>query len=123
MTGGRIAAETGTLTLLLGGDKKKLNAIKFYLAAISNTIHYFGPAGSGMLYKLILNMLEAIHIAGLGEALRLAQDAGLDIKSVGDALAERPEGTTTNLTWRDYQKVPIPINFSSPHYTLIIQHI
>ena len=36
----------------------------------------------------------------------------MNIKAVGDALAERPGGTTTTFTWRDYQNTPNPINFS-----------
>lgn len=112
MTGGRIGAETGQLTLLAGGNKTGLDAVSGDLKAIAKEIKYFGPAGSGMRYKLVLNMLQAIHIAGLGEALKIAKYSGLDEKIVGNALSERPGGTTTNLAWRDYQKKPDPINFS-----------
>lgn len=112
LTGSRIGAETGKLTLLVGGDEQKLELIKPDLAAISEKIMYFGKAGSGMRFKLLLNMLAAIHIAGLGEALKLAQEIGMDVTKVGNALSERPGGTTTNLAWRDYQTEPEPINFS-----------
>ena len=112
MTGGRQGAESGQLVLLVGGDKVKLDKLEPVLQHIAATVKYFGPAGSGMRYKLILNMVQAIHIAALGEALRLAKAAGLDEKVVGDALNERPGGTTTNLAWRDYQVDPQPINFS-----------
>ncbi len=112
MTGGRIGAETGSLTLLVGGDSDKLEQIKPDLKAIASGARYFGAVGAGTKYKLILNTLQAIHIAGLGEALRMARKAGLDEKLVGDALAERPGGVITNLAWRDYQVAPEPINFS-----------
>lgn len=112
MTGGRIGAESGKLTLLTGGKESKLKKLKKDLKPISNKVLYFGKAGSGMRFKLILNSIQAVHIAGLGEALRLAKDVGLEIKTVGDALADRPGGVITNLAWRDYQKVPNPINFS-----------
>lgn len=112
MTGGRMGAENGELILLAGGKEEDLNTIKDDLAAIAKEVKYFGGAGSGTRYKLILNMLQAIHIAGLGEALKLAKSSGLDERLVGDALAERPGGTTTNLAWRDYQTEPNPINFS-----------
>lgn len=112
MTGGRIGAESGELILLVGGDKRILNNLKKDLKAISKEVIYFGKAGSGMRFKLLLNMLQAIHIVGFGEVLSLAKKVGLDIKVVGDALVKRPGGTATNLAWRDYQKEPNPINFS-----------
>ncbi len=112
MTGGRIGAESGQLILLAGGDEEKLKTLQPYLEPISQKVIYFGPAGSGAKFKLLLNMLQGIHIAGLGEVLRLAKANGMNIQAVGDALAERPGGTTTNLAWRDYQHIPDPINFS-----------
>ena len=112
MTGGRVGAETGKLILLAGGDEKTLKTIESDLKTISQKVTYFGKSGSGMRFKLLLNMLQAIHIVALGEVLNLAKEVGLDIKVVGDFLAERPGGTTTNLAWRDYQKEPNPINFS-----------
>lgn len=112
MTGGRMGAESGKLIFLVGGDKEKLELIKLDLKAVSEQIIYFGKAGSGMRYKLLLNMLQAIHIEAMAEVLRIAKTTGMDVKAVGDALAERPGGTTTKLTWRDFQKEPDPINFS-----------
>ncbi len=112
MTGGRIGAEMGKLILLVGGNPKKLKEIEKDLEAISEQVLYFGKSGTGMRFKLLLNMVQAIHLVGFGEVLKLAKQAGLDVKKVGDALANRPGGTTTNLAWRDYQTEPNPINFS-----------
>jgi 3-hydroxyisobutyrate dehydrogenase-like beta-hydroxyacid dehydrogenase len=112
MTGGRQGAEAGKLTFLTGGDETILATLKSDLQAVSEKIIYFGPAGSGMRYKLLLNMLQAIHVAGFAEALRIASTTGMDVQAVGNALAERPGGVITNLAWRDYQKKPDPINFS-----------
>jgi 3-hydroxyisobutyrate dehydrogenase-like beta-hydroxyacid dehydrogenase len=112
MTGGRDGAEAGQLILLAGGDKAGIDAIRDDLKAVAKEVKYFGPVGSGMRYKLILNMLQAIHIAGFGEALKMAESAGLDKKLVAEALCERPGGIVTNIAWRDYQVEPDPINFS-----------
>lgn len=112
MTGGRIAAETGKLILLVGGNPIQLREIEKDLSFISEKIMYFGKAGSGMRFKLLLNMLQAIHVQALGEVLSLAKETGLDIKKVGDAFVQRPGGTTTALAWRDFQREPNPINFS-----------
>ena len=112
MTGGRVAAESGQLTLLVGGSRDKLNEISDDLKAIVKKINYFGKAGSGMRYKLILNTLQAIHLAGFGEAMRMAEAAGLDKGLVGDALVERPGGVVTNISWESYKQDPNPITFS-----------
>lgn len=113
MTGGRPAAESGNLTLLVGGNKKKLAEFEPDLGEISQTVRYFGEAGSGMRYKLVLQVLQAIHIGGFAEAMQLAKNSDLEEISVGEALAERPGGlTTTNFAWPGYQQQPNPINFS-----------
>lgn len=112
LTGGRVAAESGNLTMLVGGDKTKLDQLRSTLSAVATNIKYFGKAGSGMRYKLVLNALQAIHIAGFGEAMRLAVAAGLNPADVGPALCERPGGVVTNIAWESYQRQPEPITFS-----------
>ncbi|KKU68548.1 MAG: hypothetical protein UX89_C0003G0050 [Parcubacteria group bacterium GW2011_GWA2_47_16] len=111
LTGSRMGAEGGTLTLLVGGKKAKLQKLKPILKNISRQVVYFGKAGSGTRFKLILNSLAAIHIVAFGEMLRIAKSSGLDIKKVGDFLAEKPGGTSTKLAWQCFNKPPKPINF------------
>lgn len=112
LTGSRIGAESGTLTLLVGGNKAKLQKLKPVLKNISRQVVYFGKAGSGARFKLLLNSLAAIHIAALGEVLKIAKATGLGVKKVGEFLADRPGGNSTKLAWQCFQKVPNPINFS-----------
>lgn len=112
LTGGRRGAENGQLVLLVGGSQNVLKSIEKDLKAIAEEVVYFGKAGSGMRYKLILNTLQAIHMQAFGEMLKIAKSAGLDIQKVGEALAKRPGGTTTQFTWRDMPKEPNPINFA-----------
>ncbi len=112
MTGSRAGAEGGTMVLLAGGDEKKLNEVKPHLENIASQVKYFGPAGSGMRMKLVLNCLQAVHLAGFGEAMRLAKALALDEKQTGEMLCEKPGGATTQMAWRDYQNHSDPINFS-----------
>lgn len=112
MTGSRAGAENGKLTLLVGGNKAKLKSLENTLNAISEKIFYFGIAGNGTKFKLILNMLQAIHLVGLGEALNLAKKLDLNINDVGNTLIEKPGGAPTNSGWKGYQKEPAPINSS-----------
>jgi len=112
LTGGRAAAEAGQLILLAGGDKAKLVALKPDLKAISAKLFYFGPAGSGMKYKLVLNSLQAAHLAAFGEAMQLAVAQGLDPAMVGPALCDRPGGVLTQYAWGAYQANKPPLTFS-----------
>jgi len=112
LTGGRVGAESGSLTLLVGGNEAVIEKLKPVLQAISKKVFYFGPAGHGMRYKLILNFLQGLHLVGFGQALKIAKKHKMNLKRVGEALSDRPGGTITNLAQRDYQKEPDPINFS-----------
>ena len=50
------------------------------------TIRHFGAVGTGTVYKLINNLMGAIQIAGVAEGLAIAEQAGLDMKLVLEAL-------------------------------------
>lgn len=112
LTGGRNGAESGNLTMLVGGDEELYKSIKPILEAVAKTFHYFGQRGTGMRFKLLLNMLQAIHISGFAETIKIAEQQGLDLNAVGNALATRPGGAITQLAWNGYQEQPDPVMFS-----------
>jgi 3-hydroxyisobutyrate dehydrogenase-like beta-hydroxyacid dehydrogenase len=112
LTGGRKGAETGELHLLCGGDENKLNELKPVLSAIATKALYFGAVGQGMRYKLLLNFLQALHLIGFGQVMKVAQAFNMDLKKVGEALVDRPGGVMTKVANRDYAAEPNPINFS-----------
>ncbi|MFC1647271.1 NAD(P)-dependent oxidoreductase [Patescibacteria group bacterium] len=112
LTGGRIGAESGGLTLLCGGKKKILEKIKPTLKSIASKMFLFGPAGQGMRYKLILNFIQAVHMIGFGEAIKIAKAHNMNLEKVGDALVDKPGGAVTSMAWRDYRNDPDPINFA-----------
>lgn len=86
VTGLPEAAAAGTLTLLVGADPKDLDCARPLLDAISNRILHFGSIGTGTAYKLIVNLMGAIQIASLAEAMALAEKAGLDLEAVAAAI-------------------------------------
>lgn len=112
LTGGRVGAETGTLSLLVGGKEKTLEKVKPVLSAISAKVFHFGPEGHGMRYKLILNFLQAIHIVGFGQAMKIAKAYNMDLNKVSEALADRPGGVVTGIARKTYFEDPNPITFS-----------
>ena len=86
VTGLPDAAATGKLTLLVGAEPADLEKARPYLVPLSTTIRHFGAVGSGTVYKLINNLMGAIQIAGIAEGLAIAEQAGLDMKLVLEAV-------------------------------------
>jgi 3-hydroxyisobutyrate dehydrogenase len=86
VTGLPDAAAAGKLTLLVGAEPADLERARPYLTPLSTTIRHFGPVGSGTIYKLINNLMGAIQIAGIAEGLAIAEQAGLDMKLVMEAI-------------------------------------
>jgi 3-hydroxyisobutyrate dehydrogenase len=82
MAGSKLAAQDGTLTLLVGAEPSTLEQAQPVLSAISSRIIHFGAPGAGITYKLINNMVAGTQLAVLGEALALAERAGLNMETV-----------------------------------------
>ena len=86
VTGLPDAAANGKLTLLVGAEPADLERARPYLAPLSTTIRHFGAVGTGTVYKLINNLMGAIQIAGIAEGLAIAEQAGLNMKLVLEAI-------------------------------------
>jgi 3-hydroxyisobutyrate dehydrogenase len=86
VTGLPDAAASGKLTLLVGAEPADLERARPFLVPLSSTIRHFGAIGSGTVYKLINNLMGAIQIAGIAEGLAIAEQAGLDMKLVLEAV-------------------------------------
>lgn len=112
LTGGRIGAETGTLSLLCGGKEKVLKKIQPILRAIATKIFHFGLEGHGMRYKLILNFLQAVHVIGFGQAMKIAKSYNMNLHTVSEALADRPGGVVTSIARKMYFEDPSATTFS-----------
>lgn len=86
VTGLPDAAASGELTLLVGARPADLAAARPVLAALSSRIIHFGQPGAGTAYKLLVNMLGAVQIASLAEAMALGERAGLDPTLLAEAI-------------------------------------
>ena len=74
-------AVAGQLNMFVGGDAATLQAVRPVLAAFTKSIVHFGPVGSGIAFKLIYNVLGAIQVASLAEAMFAAEATGLDLRA------------------------------------------
>ncbi len=87
------AAAAGELILLVGADAADLDAARPWLEVISSRILHFGPVGTGTAYKLINNLLGAVHVAAVAEAAHLARTLGLDVDTTVAAVESGPVGS------------------------------
>ncbi|KJE35275.1 NADPH oxidoreductase [Thalassospira sp. HJ] len=76
--------EAGNTIFLIGAANDDLERARPLMEATGRKIVHFGPVGAGTVYKLMHNLLGAVHIAAAAELVAVAQKAGLD----GDKVAE-----------------------------------
>jgi 3-hydroxyisobutyrate dehydrogenase len=119
VTGLPDAAASGKLTMLVGADAADLERARPYLAPLSSTIRHFGPVGSGTVYKLINNLMGAIQIAGIAEGLAIAEQAGLDMKLVLEAIET---GVAASPQVLRHSKRMVARNFSGATFTAALRH-
>lgn len=93
MTGSKMQAASGQIRLFAGGDPAVLERARPVLAAVSTDQFYLGPVGSGATWKLINNMMAAVHAAALAEGLAFAEEAGLNMEMVASLI---PVSTTAS---------------------------
>ncbi len=82
VSGGAKGAETGTLSMYVGGNQETFDNIKGILEAIGSQIYYVGPLSHAILSKLLINYLCFINTKALGEVLSLGTEAGIDPKQL-----------------------------------------
>ncbi|MFN2297224.1 MAG: NAD(P)-dependent oxidoreductase [Anaerolineales bacterium] len=86
VTGSKVGADTGTLTLLTGAEWNDLERVRPVLEAFSKLIFRFGPPPAGTQYKLVNNLLLAAQILSAGEGMAITEACGLDGARVTDAI-------------------------------------
>ena len=80
ISGGASAAEAGTLTLMVGGDARHLEAARSVLESFATNIFHLGESGAGHTAKLLNNFLNAVSLAATAEVMVAGKKAGLDLE-------------------------------------------
>lgn len=78
VSGGIAAADGGTLTFMVGGSEEAFAAAKPILEGMGKAVIHAGDAGAGQTAKICNNMLLAISMIGVAEAMQMAKKLGLD---------------------------------------------
>src|SRR5919201_4558941 len=78
VSGGEKGAIDAALSIMVGGDKAVFDSVMPIFQAMGKTITLLGPLGAGGFTKLANQIIVAVNLTALGEALTLAKKAGLD---------------------------------------------
>jgi 3-hydroxyisobutyrate dehydrogenase-like beta-hydroxyacid dehydrogenase len=84
VSGSVSTVESGTLTVMVGGDSAALDQARPVLDAFAKSIFHLGDVGAGATMKLVVNSLVHSLNVSVSEALVLAEKAGLDREIVYD---------------------------------------
>lgn len=86
VSGGEVGAKAGTLTIMVGGDQATFDKIKPLFELMGQNITLVGGNGDGQTCKVANQIIVALTIEAVGEALLFASKAGADPAKVREAL-------------------------------------
>jgi 2-hydroxy-3-oxopropionate reductase len=94
VSGGEPKAIDGTLAIMVGGKKEVFDRMEPILKTMGATVTLTGKVGAGNVTKLANQIIVALNIAAMSEALALATKAGLDPETVFNAIKAGLAGST-----------------------------
>jgi 2-hydroxy-3-oxopropionate reductase len=87
VSGGDVGATEGTLSIMVGGDEEDFRRALPLFEAMGGTVVHVGEAGTGQTVKACNQIVVALVIEAVSEALVLASRSGADPERVVDALS------------------------------------
>lgn len=79
-------ARTGELSVMVGSNEETLEAIRPVLSTFATTIQHAGPPGAGHALKLVNNVVSLGYAAIYSEAMVMAKQAGLGIRTFDELM-------------------------------------
>ena len=93
ISGGDVGAQAGTLSIMVGGEKKDFDTALPVLDAMGGTVTYCGGSGAGYTVKLCNQILGALHLVAAAEAISLAKSSGVDTEAMLQAVSSGAAGS------------------------------
>ncbi len=94
VSGGEPKAVDGTLAIMVGGPQETFDKVRDILAVMGASVTRVGEIGSGNMTKLANQIIVALNIAAMSEAMVLAAKAGVDSEKVFEAIRGGLAGST-----------------------------
>lgn len=86
VSGGSMGAAHGTLALMVGGTEEAVALAREPFGAFASLVAHLGPVGAGTRAKLARNLITFAAFTAVGEALELAEAAGVDLSLLGEVV-------------------------------------
>lgn len=86
VSGGEVGAKAGSLTIMVGGEQATFDQVKPLFEIMGQNITLVGGNGDGQTCKVANQIIVALNIEAVGEALLFASKAGADPARVREAL-------------------------------------
>jgi 3-hydroxyisobutyrate dehydrogenase-like beta-hydroxyacid dehydrogenase len=118
VTGGTWGAEEGKLVFMIGGKKEVLDCVEPVLAAMGQRFFLLGPNGAGQTVKLAMNLILALEVEALAEAMALVTRAGVP----GEKLVEVMQSSMARAAVLDVKAPLILKNEYPPSFPLRLMH-
>ncbi|MDX3224865.1 2-hydroxy-3-oxopropionate reductase [Streptomyces sp. ME19-01-6] len=94
VSGGEAGAVEGVLSIMVGGDPDDFADARPVFEALGTTIVHVGPHGAGQTVKAANQLMVAIHLQALAEAVVFLENAGVDLKAALEVLGGGLAGST-----------------------------
>jgi len=94
VSGGEAGAIEGSLSIMVGGEAADFEAAKPVLEAVGKTIVHVGPAGSGQTVKAANQLIVAVNIEAVAEAVVFLEAYGVDTEAALEVLGGGLAGST-----------------------------
>ena len=88
ISGGQAGAESGQLSVMVGGDEASYKSIKPILNTYSKFTKYMGPSGSGQLTKMVNQICIAGLVQALSEGVNFSEKVGLNTSDVMEVITK-----------------------------------
>ena len=86
ITGGQHRAESGNISILVGGSRRSFKRSFPILSCIGHQILHCGEIGKASTLKVVTNYLASINLLALGEALMVCKKYGIDLKTAFEGI-------------------------------------
>jgi 2-hydroxy-3-oxopropionate reductase len=87
VSGGDVGAEEGTLSIMAGGSEEDFERARPLFEVMGETVTHVGPPGTGQVVKACNQIVVALTIEAVGEALVLGSRAGVNPEKIMEVLA------------------------------------
>ncbi|TIC85054.1 3-hydroxyisobutyrate dehydrogenase [Nocardioides sp. GY 10113] len=103
VSGGVVGAEAGTLTFMVGASEADLEAVRPVLEPMAGRVVHCGEVTAGQVAKLCNNLILAVSMAGVSEALVVGERLGLSHQAFYDVVS-----TSSGSCWALNTNCPVP---------------